>query len=341
MVKIPEPRHSLVALVDAAVERDQDDRFRPHMGASMLGHDCERFLWLSFRWAFRSNFPGRVLRLFARGKKEELSIVAYLKAAGLATGYTELDGSQKRVKLGGHVSGSMDGIIYSGVPEAPAKKHVLEIKTHNDKSFKELLKKGVEEAKFQHYIQMQVYMYGEDIDRALYVAVNKNDDQLYTERVRLNKTLAKKYIDKGKRISLAQEPPMKISNDPTFFKCKFCSANAVCHSSKTTEVNCRTCGMLEPLEDGKWYCHQWHQNIPTKWQYDGCPNHILHPELVPWEMVSYSRGEYASFMIDGKEVKNGKDNYSSRELLTNAEACAHGDQFTDALRDKFDARVIE
>ena len=41
------------------------------------------------------------------------------------------------------------------------------------KSFDELVKLGVEKAKFQHYIQMQVYCLGKNIDRALYVAVCK------------------------------------------------------------------------------------------------------------------------------------------------------------------------
>lgn len=340
MAKIPEPRHTLVALVDRAVEQAQDDRPRPHMGASMLGHECERYLWLSFRWAFKPRFKGRMLRLFERGHREELSIVKWLKMAGLATGYTELDGNQKRVELGGHVSGSMDGIIYYGVPEAPAKKHVLEIKTHNDKSFKQLCKLGVEGAKYQHFIQTQVYMYGEEIDRALYVAVNKNDDSLYTERVRLNKTLAKKYIAKGKRISVMQEPPERISNDKTFFKCKWCEASDVCHSNKTTEVNCRTCGLFVPKDDGTWYCNHWGEVIPTEWQYDGCPDHVLHPDMVPWSLVD-SSGSNATFLIDGKEVTNGHNGFSSAELLANPESCAHSDKFTETLRRDFKARVVD
>jgi hypothetical protein len=342
MVKIPEPQHTLAALVDAAVERHDQENSKPrsHMGASMLGHDCERYLWLSFRWAFKNGFSGRMLRLFKRGQDEELSIVRYLKMAGLQTEFTELDHKQKRVELGGHVSGSMDGIVNYGVPQAPQKKHVLEIKTHNDKSFKLLLKDGVEKSKFQHFVQMQVYMHGEGIDRALYVAINKNDDTIYTERVRYKKTIAEKYIEKGKRISLTQSSPLKISEDKTFYKCKWCDAKDVCHNKLTTEVNCRTCAYIEPTEEGDWYCHHWKRNIPTEWQYEGCPNHGLNPELVPWDFIPDSDNGI-NWVIDGKTVNNGADGYSSHEILANANACAHGDDFTDALRKTFDARVIE
>ena len=68
-------------------------------------------------------------------------------------------------------SGSIDGIIEKGVPEAPTKRHILECKTHSLKSFKDLCDKGVQESKPQHWCQMQLYMHGTGIDRALYFAV--------------------------------------------------------------------------------------------------------------------------------------------------------------------------
>ena len=44
---------------------------RPYLGMSQIGHHCERYLWLSFRWCFDSYFEPRMLRLFARGHREE------------------------------------------------------------------------------------------------------------------------------------------------------------------------------------------------------------------------------------------------------------------------------
>jgi hypothetical protein len=62
-------------------------------------------------------FPGRILRLFRRGQDEEAKVVSDLRAIGLNVQKT--GDNQSRVDFGCHVSGSMDGVIESGVPDAP------------------------------------------------------------------------------------------------------------------------------------------------------------------------------------------------------------------------------
>jgi len=145
---------------------------RPHIGGSTLGHPCDRYLWLSFHWAVTQQFPGRLLRLFKRGQDEEASAIRYLELLG-----AKVKQQQQVVDFGQHVSGSVDGVI-TGLPGHELAKVLLEIKTHNKKSFNELEKKGVQLAKPMHYTQMQVYMYGMKLDRALYYAVCKDDDHL-------------------------------------------------------------------------------------------------------------------------------------------------------------------
>jgi hypothetical protein len=156
MATIPEQNHGIEALIDRHHEQQQEPP-RPHMGASMLGHPCDRWLWLSFRWAVQAEFPGRILRLFRRGHLEERQIVSDLRAIGIDIRSTSEH--QSRVDLGCHVSGSLDGIIESGVPEAPKARHVAEFKTHSLKSFEKLLSAGVEKSKPEHYIQMQACMW--------------------------------------------------------------------------------------------------------------------------------------------------------------------------------------
>ena len=121
MVAIPEPSNGLEALIDRFYE-GQKEAPRPHLGASLLGHPCDRWLWLSFRWAVIEQFSGRILRLFDRGKREEEFVIRNLRAVGVDVREDE-DGKQFRVDFGGHVGGSLDGIIESGVPEAPQKRH--------------------------------------------------------------------------------------------------------------------------------------------------------------------------------------------------------------------------
>ena len=136
MTKIPEPNHTITNLVDKYHEAHQD-KPRPHMGCSLLGHPCDRWLFLNFRWAVVERFSGRILRLFRRGQNEEQTVIRDLKSIGLVITHT--GGEQSRVDFGSHVSGSLDGIVHSGVPEAPNKFHVLEIKTHSQKSYDCLL----------------------------------------------------------------------------------------------------------------------------------------------------------------------------------------------------------
>jgi hypothetical protein len=153
-------------------------------------------------------FSGRMLRLFRRGQLEEATVISDLRAIGCNITATELDtGLQQRVDFGCHVSGSVDGVINGGLPTAPNKPHVLEIKTHNKKSFDALEKDGVAKTKPMHFTQMQVYMLGLGIDRALYMAVCKDDDRLYAERVRLDREHATKAVERGHRIATADHMP--------------------------------------------------------------------------------------------------------------------------------------
>ena len=121
-MKIPEPEHSIQGLIDKHHEK-QAEPPRPHMGCSQLGHPCDRWLWLSFRWAVQPQFPGRILRLFRRGQMEEATIVSDLRAIGMDVRTSK---QQARVDFGAHVSGSIDAIIESGVPAAPKKRHVAQ-----------------------------------------------------------------------------------------------------------------------------------------------------------------------------------------------------------------------
>ena len=114
-MKIPDSDHSIQTLIDKHHE-GRAEKPRPHLGASTLGHPCDRWLWLSFRWAVQPEFPGRILRLFRRGHNEEATIISDLRAIGLDVRKVS---AQHRVDFGSHVSGSLDAIIDKGVPEAP------------------------------------------------------------------------------------------------------------------------------------------------------------------------------------------------------------------------------
>ena len=322
MSPIPPPKTDIASLIDAAHEA-REDKPRPHLGASILGHACDRWIWLQFRMAIRQKFPGRILRLFRRGHQEEANILFDLGMIGI-----EFSKRQASVSFGSHVSGSADAIIEGGVPEAPLKRHVAEFKTHNKKSFDALEKEGVQKSKPEHWAQMQIYMAGLSIDRALYVAVCKDDDRMYTERVRFDQAAAKKLVERGKRIALSDNIPAPISNDPTWYQCRFCPAHDFCHKSKLSkEINCRTCSHSTAKEDSTWRCERWEANaIAFEYQITGCESHALHPDLVPWKWKGNGVSEWTMvYEIDGVNVSNGEpsaDVFASREIIANATGCA-------------------
>ena len=90
--------------------------FRDHLGASLIGHSCNRYLWLTFRWAVMPKFEGRMLRLFNTGNREEIRIAEELRGIGVEL-YTDEDGKQITVRddSGGTPAGSMaDGFVDFG-----------------------------------------------------------------------------------------------------------------------------------------------------------------------------------------------------------------------------------
>lgn len=257
--------------------RGEEDGFRSHMGASLIGAECARAIWYGFHWTIKPKFQGRLLRLFNRGHLEEARFIALLLMIGCEVYQQDANGKQFRISdAGGHLGGSGDGVVI-GLPELPqGQPAVIECKTHSDKSFKALQVNGVKEAKFQHYVQMNLYMYKMGIPVALYMAVNKNDDDLYLEIVYLDIKVAEAYLNRGIELVFMPTPPKKLNSSPGFYKCKWCDQRPVCHLKAAPAINCRTCKYSAAAPDGTWTCGNTQDRltatvIPKEVQLTGCP----------------------------------------------------------------------
>lgn len=329
---------NLVNLIDQQ-HKSREEPIRSHMGCSSLGHECNRYIWLNFRWAFKESFSGRMLRLFRRGHHEERFVVEDLRSVGIDV--RDCLNNQKRVDLGCHVAGHPDGEIVRGMPEDPKGKYLLEVKTHNKASFSDVLKNGVRKAVPQHYAQMQLYMKGRELLKALYYAVCKNDDEVYTDIIEYDSEFTEKLLAKGQRLALDDRMPPPISKDPSFFICKMCSAHDFCHNTKTTtEVNCRTCAHSTAKDDSTWRCERHDADgIPAYFQAKGCDSHVLHPDLVPWEREESTDKWTAIYIVNNKQLANGDNSelncFKSREILANAAACGSEDKELQKLRSQF------
>lgn len=276
-------------------ESKNGDWRRAHLGCSVLGGKCDRAIWYGFRWVKKSSFDGRMLRLFETGQLAEDRLVAELQGIGI-----EVSERQKWVNLAAHISGSIDGL---GLGFEESKKiHLLEFKTHNAKSFALLKKEGVQKSKPQHYCQMQLYMGGLFIERAYYIAVNKDTDEIYAERVKFNKQDFEALIERGNSIINSINPPQGISDNPAWYECKFCDYKEICFESTKPEVNCRTCCHSTPCKDGKWTCDRDNGIIDIEFQKEGCEYHVFLPKLLNQEPVDSGKD-----FIRYETWTNGKD----------------------------------
>lgn len=271
MVKLPEQKTTL-----SEIERvgETSIKLRPYLGMSQLGHECNRYLWYSFRWAYGGFISARKNRLYNRGHHEEPIIYKILESIGLIVW-----GDQTEIQaVYGHCKGHCDGIV-RGVIEAPKTNHLLEIKTMGDKYFKDTQKNGLKITYPVYYGQMQVYMHGLGLIRGLFIAINKNDDDLYIERIYYDKEYAEMLLQKAEGIIIANKPPEKAFR-PTWWKCKNCDARGICHQNETPQENCRTCEQIQILKKGKWKCNEYNLSLSTEQQRLGCDNYdVLHTLL--------------------------------------------------------------
>ena len=307
MAALPESPHSTAAAIVRWYE-SKPQQHRPHMGASLIGHPCDRHIWMTWRWALKPEFQGRILRLFSTGQREESRILEELRGIGAQVWETDPNtGAQWRVSaLNGHFGGSLDGVA-KGLPEGPKTPAVLEFKTHSHKSFMEVVAKRVREAKPQHFDQMQVYMGLMDLERALYVAVDKDTDDMYCEWVEFDARRFQQLLARAEKLIGMTAPPDRLSDDPTHWQCKFCSFYKHCHQGVAAEANCRTCCHASPVEDAAWRCDAHMEHLTEQEQREGCEDHLMIPGLVPYgepvdggsNWVAYRHRESGKHFING------------------------------------------
>ena len=267
MVKLPDNTNNTLSKLQQITHAGRRGNT---VAMSTIGDPCARRLWFNLHWVVEAeNISGRLRNLFDTGTRAEDFIIADLERIGIVV----TERQEELWGFGKHAHGFTDGRV-SNVPEAPKTPHLLEIKTHNDKSFNGVVKDGVKKSKPTHYGQVQRYMIGLKLTRCLYVAYNKNTSAYYVERIRLDKGFAEDLLRKEREIILAEFAP-KRHFKRGWFECKFCAYQDICFEGAPVAKNCRTCKFVDLGHEGTWACTFVNpsHDIPREVQVVGCDSY--------------------------------------------------------------------
>lgn len=317
MPPLPKPTTSAtVEAIYAAYVNNAEKWEGRTISISTLAEECPRALWYAFRWVSQPEpITGRQYRLFETGNLEEDRWIDNLRMIGCEVVDCGEDGRQIGVSAcGGHVKGKLDSEIL-GLPEAPKTWHVGEMKSHNAKSFAALKKDGVQKSKPLHYCQLQTYMYLRGRDRGIYLAVCKDTDELYAERLHLDAEYVMRQLARAQHIIDAHDLPGRLSDNPEFFKCRFCRHLDVCHNNEQPRVNCRTCLFSTPEPDGTWSCSRWAKPLSHDEMQAACPAHLWLPGLIDGEQIDADEaaGTVTYRLRDGTLWTDGASNDNDNE----------------------------
>jgi hypothetical protein len=212
--------------------KDETNRVRNHLGASVIGKECPRAVALSYRKVSPDAAAGngRMVRLFNRGHMEEARLAACLQVAGFTLKLISKAGDQISYKTG-DLHGSVDGVIRL----QDGALAVLEFKTMNRKAWDKLDKDG--QIKPEHLAQMQCGMHGLGLKQALYLASCKDTDAIQVYLVEYSGEPVE-FLNLATDITHGLIPPKLVSTD---FRCKFCDHKVFCHKEGEPIASCRTC----------------------------------------------------------------------------------------------------
>ena len=244
-----------------------EEKPRGYLGFSSLGDPCRRKLWYGWRWATKKVITKRLQRLFARGHAEEEIIIADLASIGVQV--TDRQNEMVHTLVGRHCMGHSDGKAI-GVPRAEKTEHLFEAKTMADKYFAALVDKGLQISDPKYYSQLNIYMRYMKLERALFVATNKNSDRRVYTRIPYDEEEGLEMHRKATDIVTSELPPVGISTDPAFYKCKMCGHRRVCHGMSAPLVNCRTCVHSVVADDGVWECGMTDKELSEDEQHAAC-----------------------------------------------------------------------
>lgn len=315
MVKIPDYQDPTLAAVDSALEDCQEKRDSNGIGMGAIGRECERQIWYDFRWISEIRHNAETLKKFADGHHGEDLMAKRLRLVDGITLITEdpETGRQYRWQdFGGHFIGYMDGAIL-GLIQAAKTWHVWEHKETAEKKFAKLMKLRAELGEKNalkawdpvYYAQGQLYMHYSGMDRHYLTASTPGGRNQTSVRTDADPAEALRLVAKANRIIKFDYPPERISTDPSFYLCKWCSHASACHDHQGMRATCRSCLHVTPESDGSWSCARWGKALSYNEQQSACEAHLFIPDLVGGQRVDAGEDWVSYRMPDGSIWRDG------------------------------------
>lgn len=176
---------------------------RGYIGCSVIGHECDRYIWLNKYGKLTYEIPFRLGRIFERGNLEEERIFSSLKKLSCV----ELVSTQLSF-ANSILQGSCDAVI----KDNRGNEYIMELKTMNDGNFKRLKKYGLSKSNATYWSQCQAYMHlahrlWSPVQGLIFLVVNKNDESMYEELIEYDPLVGEGLVAKAERIDELKEMP--------------------------------------------------------------------------------------------------------------------------------------
>ncbi len=226
---------------------------RTYLGMSGIGEPCARKIWYAFRGYSPLPAEGRACMIFDLGDRVEDAVIHWLREAGYSIVGQQTDFSAHNGFFRGHCDGMIDGIT--------SRRHILEIKSANDKKFHAFQSLGIRAVSETYYAQVQCYMGYSGLDRAIWVVMNNNTCELYTERAYFNKEDFDRYHQRALDIITAQDPPEEEKSN----LCQWCDYRVWCSAPMSAIQTSQSCGTCTWLDMGlEPRCQHHDHSFPLK-----------------------------------------------------------------------------
>jgi hypothetical protein len=220
---------------------DKPDEPRRYIGASIVGHSCDRRIWFDWKGIIDSKqFAdpekwGQKKEIYQRGNEEEEIFIKKLHSAG----YDVIKRQASFSAYDGRLKGHCDGIIV----DEKGNEYLFEFKTMMETTFNRVKKYGIEKSHFHYTTQIQLYMHFIDFKsesndkKALIVCQNKNRDyERYQEFHRINPQQISGTLSKVERILSYEDqmPGLLCAPEAPSFVCKMCDYFKFCYPNTET-----------------------------------------------------------------------------------------------------------